>query len=299
MLEKRKRVYGLALAFLAVLTASIAPALIKVGIDTDVHPLTLLMFRLWISAIIFWVFFSIAQPTILRIDRKALAYSFAAGIANSTGLMLFYYALQQLDASIATMIFAFYPLFTILLLALRGEQIQLGALLCLGISLLGIYLLVEVVGSFNYLGAVFVLGTTFGYALHLNIVQWYLNEYTAQTSAVYIITSMAIITTLAWLIGPGGFSQISTMGWLSIVGTALFSTVLTRLALFAAIRRVGSAQVSFFGPIEILLGVIWAVFLLGEHLSLIQWLGGMLILASMIWIMGDKQPPKKERGALG
>jgi drug/metabolite transporter (DMT)-like permease len=285
MLENRKRVHGLLLALLAVLTASVAPAMIKVGIDTSVHPITLLMIRLWIAAIIFWAFFSIAQPAILRIDRKAFVYSLAAGIANSAGLMLFYFALEHLDASIATMVFAFYPLFTILLLALRGERIRFGVLLCLSLSLFGIYLLVEIGGDFDITGILLVLGTTLGYALHLNIVQWYLSEYPAQTSAVYIITSMAIITTLAWLIGPGGFSPISTTGWLSIVGTALFPTVLTRLALFAAIRRVGSAQVSFFGPLEILLGVIWAVLLLGEHLSLVQWLGGMLILAGMIWVL--------------
>ena len=289
MLDKRNQVYGLVLALFAVLTASVAPTLVKVGVDANNDPITLLMLRLWIASAIFWVFFSIAQPEILRIDSRALVFTSAAGAANSAGLILFYLAIQHLDASVATMLFSFYPLFTVLMLALRGERLRLKTLLFLSMSLFGIYLFLKMGGDLNLVGILFILGTTFAYALHLNIVQWYLSDYPAQTSAIYIITTMAIITTLVWLFGPRDFSPISAIGWISIGGTALLSTVLTRLTLFAAIRRLGSAQVSFFGPLEILLGVLWAVLLLGERLSMRQWFGGLLILASMVWTLRNNK----------
>ncbi|OGV95912.1 hypothetical protein A2W24_01105 [Microgenomates group bacterium RBG_16_45_19] len=285
MVENRNRILGLALALIAVLTASVAPVLVKVGVNENIHPITLLMLRLWIASAFFWVYFSITKPAVLRITHRQFIYSSIAGAVNCTGLILYYLAIQRLDVSVATMIFSFYPIFTVLLLALKGERIHLNALICIIVSLLGVYLLLQIGGGLNILGILLILGTTFGYALHLNIVQWYLSDYSAQTTAIYTITTMAVICTLVWLLGPRSFTPISFAGWISILGTAVISTALTRLALFSAIRRIGSGQTSYFGPLEILLGIFWAVVFLGEYLNPRQWFGGFLILASMIWLM--------------
>lgn len=285
MVENRNRILGLTLALIAVLTASVAPVLVKVGVNADIQPITLLMVRLWIAAVLFWIYFFITQPNILKINRRQLLYASMAGAVNCTGLIMYYIGIQYLDVSIATMVFSFYPIFTVLILTLKGERIHLYALICLAMSLFGVYLLLQVGGNLNLVGILLILGTTLGYALHMNIVQWYLRDYSAQSTAVYTITAMAFLCTIVWLLGPREFSPISSMGWLSILGTAVVSTALTRLALFSAIRRIGSGQTSYFGPLEILLGIAWAVIFLGEHLGLRQWLGGLLILVSMIWLM--------------
>src|SRR3990172_11672127 len=259
MSDKNERNTGLLLTLIAVLTASFAPSLVKLGVDDTNNSVTLLMLRLLMAAGIFWVFYSIVQPAILKIDFRGILFTLLAGAVNSTGLLLFYLAIQYIDASVATLLFSSYPLFTIIMLSLNGEIIHIRSLLYMGLSLFGIYLIVNVEGAFNIVGSLLVMGCSFGYALHLNIVQWKLSDYPAQTSAIYIITFMAIITSMIWFFGPRSVSNISTDGWISIGGTAILSTVITRLTLFAAIRKIGSAQVSFFGPLEILLGLLLAV----------------------------------------
>ena len=58
------------------------------------------------------------------------------------------------------------------------------------------------------------------------------------------------------------------------------STYYARLALYAAVRRVGSGHVALLWPLQMMVGVILSVWLLQERLTLLQWLGGCFILTS-------------------
>ena len=60
------------------------------------------------------------------------------------------------------------------------------------------------------------------------------------------------------------------------------STYIARLTLYAAIRYVGSGQVTLLWPLQMMGGVILSVLFLQERLSLMQWAGGGLILFSAI-----------------
>ena len=285
MLGNRNRAIGFVQALIASLTVSVAPTLVKVGVNANINPITLITLRLWIASVIFWVYFSITQPAILRIDRRFLLYASIAGVINCTGMIMYYMAMERLDASIATMIFSFYPIVTVLILSLKGERIHLNMLLCLAIALIGIFLLLNIRTSLNLVGILLVLGTTLGYAIYLNIMQWYMSDYPAPTSAIYLITIMAIFCTFVWLSGARDYSPISSAGWISIVGTAVIATALTRLASISAIRRLGSGLVSYFGPLETLLGIMGAVLFLGERLIPKQWIGGFLIMISMLMLL--------------
>jgi drug/metabolite transporter (DMT)-like permease len=60
------------------------------------------------------------------------------------------------------------------------------------------------------------------------------------------------------------------------------STYYARLALYAAVRRVGSGQIALLWPLQMMLGVMLSVWLLQERLNPAQWLGGVLILGSAL-----------------
>ncbi|MCB0124763.1 MAG: EamA family transporter, partial [Caldilineaceae bacterium] len=51
-------------------------------------------------------------------------------------------------------------------------------------------------------------------------------------------------------------------------------------ALFGAIARIGSGQIALLWPLQTLLIIILSVLFLGERMSTIQWVGGILILSS-------------------
>jgi drug/metabolite transporter (DMT)-like permease len=261
---KQDRV-GLLMALSSVVYLSAAPILIKVGLAAEVDPVTLLTLRMAVATAIFWGVF---------------LFCAAVAAANTTSLYCYYWALTRIDASVAHMIFAFYPAVALLLLALRGERITRRSLVRVELGIFGVYLLIGPGGQVDPVGALLVMGTASSYALHMTLGQWYLREVRSQTVALYVVSLMALMMTVIRLLQFRPWQSPSLVGWGAILGAALVSTVLARLAMFGGIQRIGSGQTALFGPIETSLTVLWAILFLGERLSPVQWLGGLLILVS-------------------
>lgn len=254
----------------------------------------LLSLRLIIAAGLLWATFAFFRRDLLHIDRAGLRSCVLVGFANGTSLLLYYLALVRINASIAHIIFALYPLLALLMLALRGEPITALKALRLVLALAGVYLLVGPGGEVDLLGVLMVAGTAFFYALHFNLIQWTLSEYPPQTSTLYVISTMAIYVSSVYLVRTPQLPPISSTGWWVILGTAVVSTVIARLGMFAGIRLIGSGQAALLGPLETLLAVTWAVMLLGERLSKVQWLGGLMILIG-VGLVVVRDAPKRER----
>ena len=66
------------------------------------------------------------------------------------------------------------------------------------------------------------------------------------------------------------------------LGLALFSTVLPVFALSAAIPRIGSGKAALIGTIGPVMTIAMSTWLLGEPVSLWQWIGTALILAGVL-----------------
>jgi drug/metabolite transporter (DMT)-like permease len=277
----------------AVLSLSFAPTLIKVGLRAHVDAVLMLSLRLIIAAGLLWAAFAFFRRDLLRIDQAGLRSCILVGFANGTSLLLYYLALVRINASIAHIIFALYPLLALLMLALRGEPITALKALRLVLALVGVYLLVGPGGEVNLLGVFMVAGTAFFYALHFNLIQWTLSEYPPQTSTLYVISTMAVYVSVVYLVRTPELPPISLTGWWVILGTAVVSTVIARLGMFAGIRLIGSAQAALLGPLETLLAVTWAVVLLGERLSLVQWLGGLMILSGVGLVVVREAPAQE------
>ncbi len=282
MAAEKRYTRGLLQVLLAVLCLSITPTLIKVGLTANIDPVTLLALRLLVATTAFWIVFALFWPRYLRIDRKGLAGCAAVATANSVSLICYYLALTHIDVSVAHMIFSLYPVAALLFLAMRGEHITRLSLVRLGLAILGVYLLIGPGGEVNMVGVLLVLATATSYALHLTLSQWYLSEVASQTVALYVVTIMAVILSVVRLLQFEPWQPLPPVGWGIVLVTGLVSTVLARLAMFAGIKNVGSGQAALLGPTETFLAILWAILFLGERLSPLQWVGGLLILSSAL-----------------
>jgi len=280
---------GLLLALLGGAFSSIAPTLVKIGVTSQVAPIQLLVYRLIVSVLVFWLLFPLLFPKFLRISWRALGSCALVAFSNTISLYAFYLAVSRIDASLVLMVFSFYPLAALVFLSFRGERITLIYGLILLLGFLGVYLLIDATGPLDWMGIFLALLIPVFYALHMVLIQWNLSDTAPQTVALYTVTLMGIfITAISLPLGQVGGS-LNPTGWIVILLTALVSTVLARLATFAGIRLIGSGQVALLGPIEILLGILWAFLFLGERLALIQWVGGSLILFSAFLVLISKR----------
>jgi drug/metabolite transporter (DMT)-like permease len=276
------RLRGILLALTAVFFTSIAPALIKGAISLGSDPLSLLALRMVVAAALLWIIFGVFNRNTLYINKRILFLCAVIALVNSTSMVLYYLALTRINASIAHVTFSIFPLIALIFLALRGERITRLALVRFGLAFVGIYALIVPAGKMDAIGLALVLGTATFYALHMNCIQWFLHGERPRTVALYVVSFMALFTSLADLLKGWNLPSLSAEGWLVILITGIFSTALARLAMFSAIKSLGSGQTALLGPVETLLAVTWALVFLGEKLSPLQIFGGLLIVSSTL-----------------
>ncbi|MEM7345112.1 MAG: DMT family transporter [Chloroflexota bacterium] len=277
---------GWFLAGFTIIGGSLAPTTTKLIIDAGVDPSLLLMVRYIMTTLLFAGTIAITSPQLLRIDLKGLLVCIVAGILYGSAAFSFTWSLTYIDTSIASITVAAYPLIVLVLLSFRGEPFTKRNAFRLALGFMGIALLVGGPnGSVNMTGILLVLGTCVAFAFYMVAIQWFLKDYNAQTVSFYVIGTVAVYIAGVWWMQSGEWVTPSWQGWLGIGFLAVVSTYLTNLALFVAVRHLGSGQMALLNPIEILLMVVWAFIFLQESLTPIQWAGSGLILGSMVLAM--------------
>jgi drug/metabolite transporter (DMT)-like permease len=281
----RSRWYGWGMALIATLAFSVATPIARGAILAGLPPATLLAVRFVVAWVLLVITLGISAPQQLRLDGRAVLVCFLGGTLNGIGMVCIFVALARLEASIASMIFSLNPLAVLALLSLRGEKFTQRHLLRLALGLGGVFLLINpsTAGrSIDWIGVGLVLVTVVNSAIFMSLLQWYLKDYDTRAVTLYIVTMMTAVSIVFWLIQGAHWQNPGWSGWLSILGLAVVSTYLARLTLFAAVRRLGSGQMSLLLPFEVLLTVAWSILFLGEWLTFWQWVGSMLVISSAV-----------------
>jgi drug/metabolite transporter (DMT)-like permease len=276
---------GWALAFAATLAFSFAPPIARSAIQAGLDPTGLVVARLLIAALLVGGTIALTDRSLLKIDRRGLAISCIAGCINAVGMLLFFWALTRVHASLASMIISISPLVVLSLLALRGEKFTYRHAVRLALGIGGVYLVIGPGGQVNMTGVLLLLLSVLCFATHMVLLQWYLRGYDARTATFYISVSMALLVSSWWLVQGAPWHAPDVNGWLEIGALALICTYMARLALVAAVGRIGGGQMALLAPLETLCTVTWSMLFLDERLTPLQWLGGALILTSALFAL--------------
>jgi len=278
---KRQRI-GWGLALTATIAFSFAPPIARSAIQSGLEPTALVVARLGLAALLVGGTIAFTDLNLLKLDRRAIMIACIAGVINGFGMLFFFQALLHVHASMASMIISVSPLVVLSLLALRGERFTHRHTLRLALGIGGVYLVVGPGGAVNPTGVLFLLIALLTFATHMVLLQWFLRGYDARSITFYISTSMALVVTLWWWMQGGVWQAPGLRGWVAIGTLALVSTYLARFTLVAAVARIGGSQMAMLAPVETLFTVTWSMLFLGERLSLLQWVGGGLILTSAL-----------------
>ena len=248
---------------------------------------------LFASLLLFLLGFN-SLKTLRKADWK---WVIIAGLCSSF-FPPFFFALAQTEISsgITSILNSVAPLFTTLVgialfgLALKGRQI-LGVF----IGLLGTVVLIaagmENNINQNYWYSFFIIFSALGYAFNINIIKKHLSHLSslAVTTASF---GVAFFPALILLVYSGFFSHfVNNTGmqhavWyllaLALLGTALANILFNKLINLSS--PVFAASVTYLIP---LVAVLWG-FLDGERISIVQLLGGLIILFG-VWLVNRKK----------
>jgi drug/metabolite transporter (DMT)-like permease len=274
---------GWTLALASTVAFSIGAPLATAVFRTGVDPTLAMGLRMLITMLLLGVTLAARGPQQLRMDGKGLFITVASGVLTGISTLLFFWALLRMDTSIAAMLFSLFPLVVLLLLALRGEPFTGRNIVRLALAVAGGYLLVGVRGgTADLIGILMVGGSILCSALQTVFIQWYLRGYHGLTVTFYMVGGMALVIVAWWLVQGAEWVAPSAPAWLGIGAMAIVSTYLARLAMFAALRQLGSGQMALLVPLETMLTVVWSVLFLADRLTLVQVVGSGLILSSTV-----------------
>ncbi len=281
---------GLASAFFL----GIIPVFGKQSINIGFTPLMVTALRTTIAMLLLLTIMALFKREFFYIYPVGLFGCLLAGTINGLGSLLFYNAVELLDASIAQLIYSFYPIFIALWLLLDRQPINKLTLIRIFLSLPGIYFLLNLSGeSVNIAGVFMMLGASILYALHLIINQRVLIDVPAPTVTLYTLIAMSTTVVIAYLIGDRTIPAAGTPYW-PLIAMGVF-TFLSRITLFLGVKRLGGLQTALLGLGELLVTIALAHFWLGERLTLMQWLGTFLVFINVVLVGFDKITPQKRK----
>jgi drug/metabolite transporter (DMT)-like permease len=223
------------------------------------------------------------QPATFRIDRRGFWRVLAIGLLAGVEICCFFSALAYVDASMSAMIKSTQPLVVLLLLALGGERLTRRHWMRLGLAMIGIYLLVGGPGgSVAPMGLLLLTLSLLLYGSQLVFTQWWLSGYNTHTVTFYLSSIMTIVIACWWWVQGATWVDPGAQGWVIIGVLAVVSTWLARLALYAAIPRIGSGQIALLWPLQTLTIIVLSVLFLDERMTPVQWVGGAFVLSSAV-----------------
>ncbi|MCA9975606.1 MAG: DMT family transporter, partial [Anaerolineales bacterium] len=198
-IENRRRWQrGLFWALLSPLFLGTVPILAKLAYAANVNVLTVVAFRTLFAAGMLWGAVLLFRRQLARSSWPAVLSSLFAGAINGIGSLFFYSSLTRIDASLGQLINVTYLLFVTLLLRLAGQAVSLLTLLRTGLAILGIYILTQGgLGTPDWLGVGMMAVAALMYAIQLVLSQRILCDIPAPTMALYAMTAMAAVVTVA------------------------------------------------------------------------------------------------------
>lgn len=254
--------------------------------------MTVVAFRTISAALLLWAAVAIFVPKFIRSSTPAVVGSLLAGAINGIGSIFFYASLTRIDASLGQLINITYLIFVTVLLRIAGQSISYLTLFRTVLTIFAIYLLTQ--GSLSepdWLGVGMMLVAALMYAVQLVLSQRIMLDIPAPTMTLYAMTAMAAVVSIGWLFSPSDLTAVSLPGWRIIILMGL-ATALARLTLFLGVKTLGSLQTALLGVLEVIVTLAIARFLLGEALSVMQWVGAAILITSILLVRYERKVPK-------
>jgi drug/metabolite transporter (DMT)-like permease len=298
---QKARSTGINAALISALLLGFTPVFGKAAMGIGkFSPLAVVALRTSMAALLLVIIIALFRRQILYIYPAGLLGCIMAGAVNGIGSIFYYVGLSKLDASVAQMLYALYPIFVAFWLQLDKQTPSKLTGFRIIIACISAYFLTRVqAGRIDSWGVVFMLIAAALYALHLPINQRVLYDVPAPTVTVYTLLAMSLIVVPAYLI----FDRSLPTGhapWLPVLGLTAV-TFLARLLLFLGVKHIGGMQTALLGLGELIVAISFSHILLGESLTIWQWLGTAGLSMSLLLVWFETPPPKPAhpQGLLG
>jgi drug/metabolite transporter (DMT)-like permease len=265
---------------------------VKWAVGTSGHwdPLAYSFLRLTIGAVLLAAFVRGREGSI-RVQRRDVAvilFSALVGIViNQLGFM---YAATYATATTISLVLATIPAFAAITASVLGhERIGGRHWLGIGVAAIGTALVLQAgPGDLDFTslrGDLLALLAAASWGMYSALVRPLMDRYSPNRISTVVVCAalpMLAVVSLPQVLRQD-YAAITLGGWAALVYSVFFSLVVTNVLWFGAIQRGGAARATAVLPIQPFLGALFAFVLLGETVTLLQIVGGVIVVVG-IWL---------------
>lgn len=285
--ESRGKLFGFAMAAFAGICYGSLPPLAKWAYGDGANVNALLAIRFLMAGVVVWAFVLWRRPN-LKVGRVQAGGLALLGLIFMGSGLFYYLALANIQAGTAALIVYIFPALVVIWSALffgeRPNRYKLGALV---LALLGCALTVDPIAvlsssaNFNWIGVVFALLSALCNSWYAIVAAKFGRGLPGLTQAAWSLP----VTAFVFAGGAGALGSLNfTMGsvaWICCMGIG----ILTGIAIFTyliGIEHIGPSRTAITATTEPGTAVFLGIILLGESLSPVKLLGGLLIITAIL-----------------
>lgn len=247
------------------------------------------LYRAVLAAVLLGLYFVFTQQKIeLKKLGKELFLLLLSGAAMGFNWILLFEAYKYTTVSVATLSYYFAPVIvTVACPVLFHEKMGAKQWICFAMSTLGIVLITGIGdlsgGSSHHIGIAFGLGAAVLYATVILLNKFIQGVAGIQRTFLQFLAAIAVLFPYVFATGGTHLSLLDAAGWGSMLIVGLFHTGVTYCLYFSALRELPGQEAAILSYIDPLVAVLISVFVLGETMTAMQIIGGLLILGFTLW----------------
>lgn len=228
------------------------------------------------------------QPLKLKQLSRELPLLLISGMAMGINWILLFEAYKYTTVSVATLSYYFAPvLVTVACPLLFREKMGTKQWICFAMSTLGIALITGIGdlsgGSDHLKGILFGLGAAVLYASVILLNKFIKGVAGIQRTFLQFLAAIVILIPYVAFSGGVTLQKLDGLGWACLLIVGLFHTGITYCLYFSALKELPGQEAAILSYIDPLVAVLISVFVLGEQMTVVQIIGGVLILGFTLW----------------
>jgi drug/metabolite transporter (DMT)-like permease len=258
----------------------------------ELPPLTVVFLRVAIAALLLLPLLWIYR---IRFPKSVSAWKpfLAMGLLNNVlPFSLVLSGQTYIPSGLASILNATTPLFTVVVMAVAGEErAQARRIAGVIAGLIGVMILHGASVDFataQGIGILFCLAAAFSYALSALLARRLLsNSPPLATATFQMLASTAVVSIVAAVVErPWQLPMPGPATWLAVFGLAALSTALAYIVFFQVLRRSGATNVMLVTLLIPVTAILLGYLLLGEQITAREIVGAIVIGSALLLIDG-------------
>lgn len=275
--------------FVGVLGVASAALFAKMGLDAGVSAIGLSAWRLTVAAggLAVW---SVAAPKPSGVDRRLAAKLIVAGLFLALHFATWIASLEYVSIARSTLLVSTAPLWAGLF-GFRVASLRAGRLFWVGlpVAAIGTILVVSSGPSVGkgpaWLGDLLAMAGAICLVPYLAISQGAQESIGTRRTVTWIYSVAAISLWVFLFLTRAATIPVAAEAWISIVGMAVFAQLIGHSSLNWSLKHFSTPQVASSTLLEPVFAGILAWVILGERITSLQMLGGVILLFGLAIIL--------------